>query len=234
MISFLLRHRRTLFIATIAIFLAGTFVGLGGYFYSSHAMNEAVASVGSTKIPYSRFIARVNQYLDFLRSQKGEVPDAMVKEVKKGILNEMIVDEILLAKAEEMGITVTDAELDRDIRGTPAFQAGGEFSPEAYYRAVRTIFRDTPQGYEEMRRRSLKAGRLKQLVFQAAKLSPAELQELYAREHKGSLKDYAKDRDAFAAKAQQARTYELINSFLRQAVGQVQVQSFLEQRESGM
>ena len=234
MISWLRRYRRALFIATIAIFLIGTFVGLGGYLFTSRDVTQAVATVGSTKIPYARFLARVNNYVEARRNRDGEVSDAALKEVKAGMLRDMIVDELLLAKAEEMGIVVTDAELAHDIRSSPAFQAGGEFSPETYYRAVRAVFRDTPQGYEEMRRRDIKAGRVKQLIFQAAKLAPAELAELYAREHKGSMKDFVKDRDAFAARSQQQRALELINFLLRQITSQLDIRTYLDQREGGL
>ena len=259
MISFLNRHRRTLFIATVAVFLLGTFVGLGGYLFTSRDMTQSVAVVGSVKIPYMRYRSRVDQYLDALRNRDGEVSDAMVKEIKVNMLREMIIDEMLLVKAEEMGITVTDTELARDIRGTPAFQAGGDFNPEAYFRVVRSAFRDTPQGYEEMRRRSLVAGRLKQLIFQAAKLVPGELEPLYAQDRGAAEKDFQKAlaqrhkdaeaakltpaefrerffkqrRESVAARVQQMRALELINFFLRQVSAQVEVKSYLEQRESG-
>lgn len=270
MISFLRRHRRTLFIAVIVIFLLGTFVGLGGYFFTSRDMSEAVASVGSSKIPYSRFNAQVNNYLDRLRSQNVDVTDDMIKETKVGLMRDMIVDELLLAKAEEMGIVVTDEDLARDIRSTPAFQSNGEFNPQVYYRALRTVFRETPQGYEEMRRRNLKANRLKQLIFQAAKLTPAELSELNAKDRAEAAQDYEKALKVYqearakknpsaetaalaklspaefkdryfqqrkasvAGRAQQQRALELINFFLRQLATQVEIRTFLEQRESGM
>ena len=233
MISFLNRHRRTLFISTVTVFLLGTFVGLGGYLFTSRDATQAVASVGSVKIPYVSYRARVDQYVEAMRARNGEVTDAAVKEIKVNMLREMIIDEMLLVKAEEMGISVTDEELARDVRATPAFQAGGEFSPESYYRVVRSVFHETPQGYEGMRRRSLMSSRLKQLIFQSAKLTPAEVSESYAKAHKGSMQGFAKEKDAFAAKVQQLRALELINFFLRQVSAQVEVKSFLEQRESG-
>ncbi len=259
MISFLNRYRKTLFIAIVVVFLLGTFVGLGGYLFTSRDTTQAVASVGSVKILYQTYRSRVDQYVDALRNRNGEVSDAAVKEIKVNMLREMITDEMLLVKAEEMGIRVTDAELARDIRGTPAFQSGGEFSSEAYFRAVRAAFRDTPQGYEEMRRRSLVAGRLKQLIFQAAKLTPGELAVFSAKDRDAAEKDFKKamalrHKDAAAAKltpaefkerffqqrkesvaaqAQQMRAQELFISLLRQVSSQVEIKSFLEQRESG-
>ncbi len=233
MISFLRRYQKTLFIAVITIFLIGTFVGLGGYLFTSNDMSESVASVGSSKIPYSRFIANVNRYVDAVRGRGTDVTDAMVRQIKQELVRDMIVDELLLVKADEYGIVVTDAELARDVRNTPVFQRGGSFSEEAYFQAVRQLFRETPQSYEENRRRTMRTSKLKQLIFQSAKLTPAELKELYAREHKGSLKDFEKDKAAFASNAQQKRALDLINYYLRQLSTQVEVRSFLDQREQG-
>ena len=92
--------------------------------------------------------------------------------------NEAYLDAIMQGGRTVRG--PTDEELARDIRSTPAFQSEGQFSPQSYFRVVRGVFRETPQGYEEMRRRSLIAGRLKQLIFHAAKLSPAELDAAFA------------------------------------------------------
>ncbi len=58
MISWFSRHQKPLFIATVSIFLVGTFVGLGGYLLTNHDSSGAVASVGSTKISYSILKAR--------------------------------------------------------------------------------------------------------------------------------------------------------------------------------
>jgi hypothetical protein len=258
-ISFLNRYRRALFIATVAVFLLGTFVGLGGYLFTSRDNTQAVASVGPVKISYQTFRSRVDQYVEAMRSRNGDVSDASVKEIKVDMLREMIVDEMLLVKAQEMGIKITDEELARDIRGTPAFQSGGEFSPETYFRVVRSAFHDTPSGYEEMRRRSLLAGRLKQLIFQAAKLTPSEMEPYFAKDRGEAEKDFQKAsaqrhkdpeaakltpaefkerffqqrKEYVAGKAQQMRALELINSLLRQVSAQVEVKSYLEQRESG-
>lgn len=233
MISFLRRYRKPLFIAIIAIFLIGIFVGLGGYLFTSRDVAGAVASVGSSKIPYSRYAIRVNQYLEALRSRGTEVSDETAKEVRQGLLRDMIVDELLTAKASEFGLVVTDAELSRDIRTTPAFQREGQFNQDLYFMAVRNVFHETPEAYEAWRRKSLLALKLKQLIFHSAKLTPAELREAYAREHKGSLQDFEAKKEEFAARAQQARALDLINYYLRQLGTQVEIRSYLDARESG-
>ncbi len=235
MISFLRKHRKPLFVAVIIIFLAGTFVGLGGYLFTSRDMTEAVASVGSTKIPYARFIRRVNSYVDALRDQDGEVvTDELVAEIKSNMLRDMIVDELLLVRAEKMGIVVTDEDLARDIRNTPAFQRNGTFSEGAYIQAVRSVYRDTPQRYEKQRRRTMMTNKLKQLMFQSAKFTPAELRAAYARGNAGSMKDFEEKKAEYERRAQQERALQLINYYLRQISTQVEIRSFLSQREGGV
>ena len=88
MISFLSRHRRTLFIATVAVFLLGTFVGLGGYLFTSRDVTQAVASVGSVKISYQTYRSRVDDYVEALRSRNVDVTDAALKEIKAEVLRE--------------------------------------------------------------------------------------------------------------------------------------------------
>jgi peptidyl-prolyl cis-trans isomerase D len=233
MISLLRRYRKSLFIGTIAIFLIGTFVGLGGYLFTSKDMSNTVAAVGSTKIPYQEYMIRVNQYTEAVRSRGTDVTDELAAEIKQGILREMIVDELLQHKADEMGIVVSDAELARDIHNTPAFQNNGQFDQQLYFQRVRQVFRNSPDAYETQRRRSLKAMKVKQLIFQSAKLAPSEIEAAYKIVNKGKMDGFAKERQSFEAKAQQQRALELINFYLKQLAQQVEIRTFLDQRESG-
>lgn len=234
MISFFRRFQKPMFVAIIAIFLIGTFVGLGGYLFTSRDMDGSVASVGKTKIPYSLFITRVNQYADAMRDKGADVDEKMLLEVKQAMLRDMIVDELLQQKAKEMGIEVTDIELSNEIRNTPAFQRGGQFNQDLYYAHLRQVYRESPESYEDQRRRFIRAQKFKQLVFQSAKVQPDELKGLYAQANKGSMKDWDKNREQFAARAQQARAIDLINYYLRQLSQQVEIRTYLQERESGV
>jgi len=102
-----------------------------------------------------------------------------------------------------------------------------------YFQAIRSQLRETPEGYEAQRRRALAAVKLKQLIYHRAKLTPQELREAYAQDHKGSLKDFEKEKEAFGARVQQQRALDLINYYLRQLSTQVEIRSYLEQRETG-
>lgn len=233
MISFLRRHQKSIFVATITVFLLGTFVGLGGYFFTSRDMDGTIARVGSVKIPSQRFYVRVNQYADAMRAKGADLDDAQMARLRREMVNDMMVEEMLAMKADELGLVVTDEELARDIRATPAFQRGGQFAQDAYFQAVRQIFRESPQDYEVQRRKTIKTTRLKQFLFRAAKVSPDEVREAYAREKKGSMKDFEKEKAAFAMRLQQQRAVDLINYCLRQLSTQVEHQVFLDRVDSG-
>ncbi|MHB2026578.1 MAG: SurA N-terminal domain-containing protein [Elusimicrobiota bacterium] len=233
MIGFLRRYQKTLFIVSIGILLIGIFVGLGGYLLSSNDMSESVASVGSTKIPYSTFVNRLNQYESVLESRGAVISDADAAKLKQDMLRDMIVNVLLARKSRDMGLRVTDEQLAMDIENTPAFQNAGAFNQDLYFQAVRGIFHETPPQYEADRRRSLAAAEFKQLVFESSKLTPFEIKSAYAAAHKGSLRDFAKKGPAFAAQLQQQRALDLVNFYLRQTISQVPIHTYLAQREAG-
>jgi hypothetical protein len=228
MISFLRRHRKSIFIATISVFLISTFVGVGGWWFTSRDMDGVVAKVGKSKIEARKFEARVEQYLEAMRSRGTPLDDAGVSQLRRELINDMVVDELLALKADELGLVVTDEELARDIRGTPAFRRGDQFDQDAYFRQVRAIFRESPREYEDSRRKAIKSARVKQLIYRASKPVPAEVDEAFA-EVKKSLpaKESAKlTRDAVAQRLHQQRAFELINQLLRQVSAQVEHQIF--------
>jgi peptidyl-prolyl cis-trans isomerase D len=231
MISWFSRHQKPLFIATVSIFLVGTFVGLGGYLLTNHDSSGAVASVGSAKIPYSIFLARVNQYTDVLRNRGTDVSDQVLGQIKQEMLREMIVEYILAQKAKEMGLKVTDAELAQDIESTPAFQRDGVFNQQLYFYAVRSVYHDTPTAYETMRRRQILSARFRQMIYETVKLVPGEVRQSYAAAHKGSLKKFAQERADFTSKLRETRAIDILNYYLRQLTSQIVIRSYLKARE---
>ncbi|MBI4061134.1 MAG: SurA N-terminal domain-containing protein [Elusimicrobia bacterium] len=235
MISLLRRHQKSLFVAVISVFLSGTFVGLGGLYFTSRDNDGAVARIGASKIPAQKLLLRVNQYADALREKGTEVDDAMMSRLKREMLQDMMVEEMLALKADELGLRVTNDELSRDIRATPAFQRGGQFDQDAYFQQVRSIFRETPQEYERSRRKSIKSGRLKQLLYRMSKAPPSEVDAVYAQAVKSApKKDAAKiTKEAVAQNLQQQRAVELINQCLRQISTQIEHQQWFERVEGG-
>jgi hypothetical protein len=150
------------------------------------------------------------------------------------MLRDMIIEELMRMKSEDMGMVVTDQEVARDIQGTRAFQSNGTFNQDLYFNALRSVYRDTPVAYEQARRNALKARMMQGLLFQAAKLAPGEVDEAYAEANKGSMKDFDKKKEEFTAQLRQQKGLELINYYLKQLTTQIEVRPYLEQRESGL
>jgi len=235
MISFLRRHQKSIFVATISVFLSGSFVGLGGFYFTENDNDGAVARIGGNKIPAQRLLLRANQYAEALRQKGTEVDDAMMSRLKREMLNDMMIEEMMAIKADELGLKVTNDELSRDIRATPAFQREGQFDQDVYFRQVRAIFRETPQEYERSRRKAIKSGRLKQLIYRMAKVPPAEVDAALAQALKTApKKDAAKiTKQAVAQNLQQQRAVELINHCLKQLSTTVEHQVWIERVDGG-
>ncbi|MFH1724519.1 MAG: SurA N-terminal domain-containing protein [Elusimicrobiota bacterium] len=233
MIAFLRRYRQTLIISVFLIFLVGIFVGLGGYFFTGMDTTEAVAVVGGEKISYLRFRTQVNHYLDQSRGAGSEVTQQMAQRVKQEMLRDMIVNEILAQQADKMGLHVSNSELALSIQQSPGFQRDGRFDQDLYFRMVRSAFNSTPEEYERHQRRTMLSAKLKTLLFRGSKLAPAEVRDEYLRS-RGSIVDFEAERAGFAQELQQKRALDAINFFLRQLSTQVEIRSYLEQRERGM
>ncbi|NNN05320.1 MAG: SurA N-terminal domain-containing protein [Elusimicrobia bacterium] len=233
MISFLRRHQKSVFAATLTIFFGGMFVGFGGYWFEKRDLQGVVARVGGAKILYSTLMAQVELYEDQAQRQGKELTDAQLKELKQELLNGMMVDELLAQKADELGFVVSDAELARDIRGTPAFRRDGRFDEESYIALLRERFRMTPQEFEIQRRKALKAALVQSLLMREAKVSPAELREAYAAANKGSMKGFDKNKDAALGRLQQEHARGLLGRLLQQMQAKVEVQNLLSKVDAG-
>ncbi len=230
--SFFRRHQKSIFYAALAIILGGTFVGFGGYWFTDRDMQGVVARVGKVKISNEALTTRVNLYADRLRAQGVELDDAKLAALRREMLNNMMVDEMLALKIDELGLVVTDEELARDIRATPAFNRAGKFDQDAYFQAIRETFHESPQQYEIERRKAIKTARLKSLFYRLAKISPDETREAYAAANKSAMKNFDKEKDSFALRLQQQRALELVNDCLRRMQPQVEVQNLLDRVDS--
>jgi peptidyl-prolyl cis-trans isomerase D len=231
--AFLRRHQKSIFFATITVFLGGMVVGFGGYWFTDRDMQGVVARVGTTKIEYQELQTRVDLYADRMREQGVAIDDAKLTELRRELLNSLLVDNLLAIKADRMGIVVTDQELARDIRSDRSFQRDGRFDQETYFNAVRQALRISPQQFEDERRTALKSSHVKRLLARTVKISPTELRAEYAATHNGSMKGFEKEAGAFAQTLEQARAGDLINRALRQMQAEVETVNLLGRFETG-
>lgn len=231
MISFFSKHRRAIFIGTVAVFLLGIFVGLGAYVFTGDSL-DAVADVGGKKIPYQRFQLQVNRYLSGLRDSGTEVNEIIMKGVKQEVFREMVIEELLSQQAAGLGMRVTDFEVAMEIQNTRQFLDGGKFSPRAYYYYLYNDLHMSPSEYESWRKRARLATKFKQFLYASIKTAPDELRAYYLSRNK-DLKNFEKEKDKYLDELSQEKFAQIANYLLKQLTVRIEIKDYLREREQG-
>ena len=107
-------------------------------------------------------------------------------EVEDEVNQEAVLRLLLLRKAKELGIRVTDDELVRYIRMQTAFRTeAGQFDPERYRRFLIALNNQgiSESRFEQLMREDLVIGHLQMLVGTTAKVTPAAIEMTYRPLH---------------------------------------------------
>ncbi|MGE5385578.1 MAG: SurA N-terminal domain-containing protein [Betaproteobacteria bacterium] len=126
--------------------------------YVRNAANDgAVAKIGSIKITNQQFQQELRERQERFRSQMGPLFDPKMMdlpEVRRGILNEMIDQRVLMLEAQKNRIGASDEALRRAITSMQGFQENGKFSPERYETLIKAQGM-TPAAFEAQLRQDL-------------------------------------------------------------------------------
>lgn len=181
MLTFLRKYSRSwmiaLVIGAIGIVFVFTF-GYGGM--QSGAMRE-VATVNGEPILFSAY---QRQYADTLKQyqeqSRGELTEEMIKalRLKEMALKRLVEESLLLQAAARLGAKVSDTELRDEIQRLPYFQRGGKFDEQLYYLMLSRNHLNIGD-FEEQERRRLEMTKVVDDLTSMAKVSDAELQEMY-------------------------------------------------------
>jgi peptidyl-prolyl cis-trans isomerase D len=180
MLKWLRKYSRSWFIALIIGAIAIVFIlwGVGGL--KSPRLQE-VASVNGAPILMTAYLRQYNELVkEYQDRAKGELTEETLKamRLKEQAVNRLIEETLLLQGGEGLGIRVSDAELQEQIRNYPFFQEGGKFN-ERRYQQVLARNRLNPADFETMERQRLLLQKIVRAVTSFAKVSDAELQEFY-------------------------------------------------------
>lgn len=158
--------------------IAITFVvGMGWWGYGE-SQTDAVATVGSLKVSRDEFTRRYKNLYEFSKKQK--MPDTVKDEVLKEIAVEQMVEEKLWRlAADDMGLTISPAELREAITRIKDFQQNGKFDPELYKRLL-AFNRLTPAQFETEYGGRLLGDKAVTMVLDSVALTPTELEEAKA------------------------------------------------------
>lgn len=161
-----------------AIVIVFVFWGVGSF---RNRQANIIAKVNGQVITLDEYRPVYNRLLDQMRQQFGNsLNDEMLKmlQLKTRALNQLIDQRLMLQKAAELELRVTDDEIVDSIKKIRAFQSNGIFDNRAYARVL-NFNRLTPEEFEDIQRHSLLVQKLQSIIFSGIQVSENEIQEYY-------------------------------------------------------
>ncbi|MBR2392043.1 MAG: SurA N-terminal domain-containing protein [Elusimicrobiaceae bacterium] len=226
MISFLIAHKKSILIITLAFFL-GSIVYLGADAYRRGDFSATAARVGSEEIP-NRLLYRVtDDRARMLRNQGIDVDENIMKFLRQQMLAALISEEVLNQAAQNAGLHVSDYEVAYDIQTSPLFAQGGQFNKAAYEAAVKQSTGLTPAEFEEQLRRGSLSNRFRGVLYSFYKLTPEEVKHAYKVQH-GNMKDFEKNKKDFIAQLMDSKMETAQQGFFDDFNENVEIKTFLQ------
>src|SRR5271169_6438467 len=154
MLQSMRKHARFFYVFFVIIILSFIFWGVGSVDKSGA---PSVAEIGKEKItPEEYWRAYEQMRTAFRETYKDQFNEEMEKslKLKEVVLNSLIAERVLLVAAGDMGVSVSDKELQDVITHQPMFMRDGVFSQNIYFRALQ-LQRQTPEMFEHSVRQQL-------------------------------------------------------------------------------
>lgn len=179
-----LKWSLALVVLTFVFFYVPDFLGTPGETTGTSA--NAVATVQGRPITVSDFTRAYNAQMNQFRNAYGaNMSPAMLRQlgIDRQVLQQMIDQQAVLAEADRLGITATDAEVRERIMGISAFQENGQFIGEQRYRQLLRLQRPpiTPAQFEEEIRNSVILDKMRSTLTEWITVSDAEADAEYRR-----------------------------------------------------
>ncbi len=206
--------------------------------YPSSVGGKAVAKVGGVVITNDD-VNRVyqNLYDTYKDALKDKFNDSVEKSLRSQALTELIVNQIFVDEAKNLGLQVTDRELQANIMKMPGFSQNGRFDKQTYERILERV-NMTPAAFEADQRDFILRQKMEQLVRDSVMVEDAELSSAYQRENpKAKPGDFEKDKDTFRQTYLAEKQKDALTVFLRNAETRIPVKiedkAFTASQEKG-
>jgi peptidyl-prolyl cis-trans isomerase D len=161
-----------------AIVVVFVFWGVGSF---RNRKANIIARVNGEAIALDDYRSVYNRLLDQARQRfGGSLNEEMLKllQLKRQALDQLIDQQLMLQKAADLKIRVTDAEIVDSIKRFNAFQSDGQFDSRMYARVL-DLNRLKPEEFEKIQRNSLLVGKLQTYLFSNVQVSDGEVEEFY-------------------------------------------------------
>lgn len=154
MLQAMRKHARYFYFLFVLVIITFIFWGVGTH---DDKTVTVIAEVEGYKVTAEEYWRAYDNTREFYRQL---FKDQFSAELEKGlnlkevVLNNLIDQKALLVLAEEMGIRVSDRELQHAITSDPRFQRDGQFRKDIYFRTLE-LSRIRPEQYENSLRQQL-------------------------------------------------------------------------------
>ena len=192
------------------IALVFIFWGVGGY----RGSRNSVAQVNDEVIPYEEFQKAYERLANQYRDQfGGTLPKGLLEslDLENQALEQLIQRSLLRQGAREMGIMVSDLEVQQAVEKMEAFRSNGVFNVEQYKNIISSSGM-TPTSFEDTMRTDLLAGKVIEYLSHFAKLTPLEVKDQFDFDNEEIKIEYvsfsgADFRDKIATDQEQLKSY---------------------------
>lgn len=227
MISFFIRHKKSILVITLVFFL-GSIVYLGLDAYHRGNINTVAAKVGSQSISLRKVYRLSDDRASLLRNQGMDVDEQMLSYLRQQMLSALISEAVLDQAAQEAGMAVSDYEVAFDIKNSPFFGGPkGAFNKTAYEAAVRRATGMNAAEFEEQLRQSKLADRFRTTLYSFYKLTPAEVQYAYKTQH-GNLKNFEANKKDFVGQLMDTKMETAQKAFFDDFNQRVDIKTYLQ------
>jgi peptidyl-prolyl cis-trans isomerase D len=188
------RHRRWLFVFLWVVILAFIVLYIPAFMGADAGTpGETLAKVGGQPITVGEFQkAYLRQRQMYERMYPGQLDAEAFRRMglEEQTFDALVTDRLIELEARRLGLTVDDQELARKIATSPGLQEGGRFIGSREYRRRLELQGLTVHEFEESARRGLLAEKLRNLVTDGVKVSPAEAEREFRRRNEQLKAEY--------------------------------------------
>lgn len=181
MLKFFRKHARGWFMLLFMAIIIFVFVLYFGTDRGSRTTN-AIAVVDGNVISEAEYYNEYSKITDTVKERYGGAVTAdMLKlmDLKKMAYDSLINRQIIISKANDLKMQVSDDELRQMITTIPALQTDGKFDKHKYNQFLR-YNKMTAEDFEASQKVTLAAGKIETIIREGIKVSDREVLDLYA------------------------------------------------------
>ncbi len=180
MLQFMRKHAKNWLMKVLLILIIIVFVF---YFGSRTGRQKAgdIATVGDKTISFVEFRKEYENLHELYRRQYGEnLTEEQLKRLnlKQVAVDNLINQTIILQKAKELNVEVSDEEVRNFIFSIPTFQRNGVFDNRVYQQVLRSL-KMTPEEFEVSQKMGMIAAKIEGLIRESVMVSDDEAFDIY-------------------------------------------------------